>query len=324
MMEYAIGIDLGGTFIKGGVIDLKGVVIYSTSVETEAEKGPDAVLEKIAGLCHKVVEGASITWGQVKCVGVGTPGPLSRARGLVYTAPNLPGWKSVQVVKILEKKLKCPVFLENDANAAAYAENWVGAGRGAASMILLTLGTGIGGGVVLGGKVWHGQDDAAGELGHMSINFDGPRCGCGASGCIEAYASAPATVRRALKGIEEGRKTTLKAVLEKNGEISAKDIYDATVAGDAFAAEVIKTTGTLLGVAVANYVNIFNPEMVVLFGGLAGAGELIFEPVREEVKKRALKPSGETVRILPAKLGGNAGIIGAAGCALIESGISAS
>jgi len=314
--EYAIGIDLGGTFIKGGVIDLEGKVIHSTSIDTEADKGPDAVLSRIAELCHTVVKGAKIGWNQVKCVGVGTPGPLNRAKGMVYTAPNLPGWTNVPVVKVLQGKLNCAVALENDANAAAFAENWVGAGKGAESMILLTLGTGIGGGVVLEGNVWHGQDDAAGELGHMSINYEGPRCNCGSYGCIEAYASAPATVRRALAGIKEGRKTALKSVLEKNGEITAKDIYDAAVAGDALARETIETTGRLLGIAIANFVNIFNPQIVVLFGGLAGAGDMLFGPVTEEVKKRGLKPSADTVKILPARLGGNAGIIGAAGCAL--------
>ena len=322
--EYAIGIDLGGTFIKGGVIDLKGTVIFSTSIETEAGKGPEGVLGRMAELSRKVVDGAKISWDQVKCVGVGTPGPLSRAKGIVYTAPNLPGWDNVAVVRVLKRELKKPVFLENDANAAAYAENWVGAGKGASSMILLTLGTGIGGGIVLEGDVWHGLDDAAGELGHMSINFDGPHCNCGSYGCIEAYASAPATVRRALKGIEDGRGTSLKALLEKAGELTAKDIHDAAVAGDEFAHEVIATTGKLLGIAVANFVNIFNPELVVLFGGLAKAGDMLFQPVREEAKRRALKPAADTVKILPAKLGGDAGIIGAAGCALKALETSAS
>ena len=321
--EFAIGIDLGGTFIKGGVINLQGEVVYSTSIDTQAEKGPDGVLGRIAELCQMAVKGAKVSWEQVLCVGVGTPGPLNRRLGMVYTAPNLPGWTDVPVVKVLEAKLNCPVFLENDANAAAYAENWVGAGKGADSMILLTLGTGIGGGVVLGGEVWHGRDDAAGELGHMSINFDGPKCNCGSFGCIEAYASAPATVRRAMQGIEQGKKTTLKATLDKSGEITAKDIYDAAVAGDEFARSTIEDTGRLLGIAIANFVNIFNPQMVVLFGGLAGAGDMLFGPVKEEVAKRGILPSANTVKILPALLGGNAGIIGAAGCALKIFGTSA-
>ncbi|HUW32246.1 MAG TPA: ROK family protein [Planctomycetota bacterium] len=322
--EYAIGIDLGGTFIKGGVIDLKGKVLGSTSIETQAGKGPDVVLERMAELSRQVVQIAKISWDQVKCVGVGTPGPLSRAKGIVYTAPNLPGWENVRVVKVLKRKLHKPVFLENDANAAAYAENWVGAGRGASSMIILTLGTGIGGGVVLEGDVWHGRDDAAGELGHMSINFDGPKCNCGSYGCIEAYASAPATVRRALDGIEQGKRTSLRKLLGKNGEITAKDIYVAAVGGDKFALRTIQSTGKLLGIAVANFVNIFNPELVVLFGGLAGAGDMLFDPVRDEVRRRALKPAADTVRIVPARLGGNAGIIGAAGCALRALETSAS
>jgi len=322
--EYAIGIDLGGTFIKGGVIDLKGKVLVSTSIETRADGGPSHVLGRMAELSREVTRAGRIAWDQVKCVGVGTPGPLSRAKGIVYTAPNLPGWENVPVVRTLKRKLQKPVFLENDANAAGYAENWVGAGRGASSMILLTLGTGIGGGVVLDGDVWHGRDDAAGELGHMSINFDGPRCNCGSYGCIEAYASAPATVRRALDGIEQGKRTSLKKLLEKNGEITAKDIYVAAVGGDKFALQTIQATGKLLGIAVSNFVNIFNPELVVLFGGLAGAGDTLFDPVRDEVRKRALKPAADTVKVVPAKLGGNAGIIGAAGCALRALEISAS
>jgi len=273
--EYAIGIDLGGTFIKGGMVGLDGDVVYSTSIETQAETGPEGVIERMAGLGRAVAEGAGIEWGQVRCMGVGSPGPLNTTDGIVYSAPNLAGWENVPVVKMLEEKLGCCVTLENDANAAAYAENWAGAGKGASSMIMLTLGTGIGGGVVLNGDVWHGKDDAAGELGHMSINFDGPRCNCGGWGCIEAYASAPNTVRRALEGIEEGRQTSLKAVLDGGDQITAKGIYEAAVAGDQFAAETIEATGRYLGIAIASFVNIFNPELVVLFGGLAGAGEMI-------------------------------------------------
>ena len=321
--EYAIGIDLGGTFIKGGLIDLEGNVIYSTSVDTGSHSGPEGVLERMAQLSRDVAAATAVEWGAVRCVGAGSPGPLSTTKGIVYSAPNLPGWENVPVAKVLGEKLGRSVALENDANAAAYAESWVGAARGASSMIMLTLGTGIGGGIVLEGNVWHGRDDAAGELGHMSLNFDGPECNCGGHGCLEAYASAPATVRRALKGIEEGEKTTLKAILDAGEEITAKAIYEEAAAGDEFARATIQTTGKLLGIGVANLVNIFNPEMIVLFGGLAGAGEMLFEPVRREVKNRALSPGSDTVKIVPAKLGGNAGIIGAAGCALRKSETSA-
>jgi len=314
--KYAIGIDLGGTFIKGGVVDLEGNVVFRTSIDTKAEEGPDAVLERMAALSRLSAEGAGIGWDQVKCVGVGSPGPLNTRKGIVYTAPNLPGWDNVPVSDVLREKLGCPVTLENDANAAAYAENWVGAGKEASSMIMLTLGTGIGGGIVLDGNVWHGRDDAAGELGHMSINYDGPLCNCGGYGCIEAYASAPATVRRALNGIEEGRQTSLAGIVKAGEELTAKAIYDAAVAGDALALETIHETGRLLGIAAANLVNIFNPELIVFFGGLANAGEMIFGPVRDEVRGRALKPASETVKIVAAELGGDAGIIGAAGCAL--------
>jgi len=314
--EFAVGIDLGGTFIKGGVIDLTGKVVYNTSVDTKAEEGADAVLERMAQLSRQVVKDASIDWKQVKCVGIGTPGPLNTREGIVYTAPNLPGWENVTVVKILREKLKLPVFLENDANAAAYAESWVGAGRGASSMIMLTLGTGIGGGIVLDGEVWHGRDDAAGEIGHMSINYDGPTCNCGSQGCLEAYASAPATVRRTLAEIEDGMMTSLSDEIDAGKEITTKMIYEHAVAGDVFARQMIEATGRLLGVGVANLANIFNPELVVLFGGLSGAGEMLFAPVREEVKRRALKPAADTLKVVPAQLGGEAGIIGAAGCAL--------
>lgn len=321
--EYAIGIDLGGTFIKGGVVDLDGNVVFSTSIETQSERGPEGVVERMAELSHTVAEGAGIEWGQVRCVGVGSPGPLSTKEGIVYFAPNLAGWENVLLVKMLKEKLDCCVTLENDANAAAYAESWVGAGKGASSMIMLTLGTGIGGGIVLNGDVWHGRDDAAGELGHTTINFDGPECNCGSWGCIEAYASAPNTVRRALEGIKAGRQTSLKAVMDSDEEITAKGIYEAAVAGDDFARETIEATGRYLGIAIASFVNIFNPELVVLFGGLAGAGEMIFEPARQEVERRAAKPASDTVKIVPARLGSQAGIIGAAGCALRRLEISA-
>lgn len=313
--RIAIGIDLGGTFIKAGAVNGTGEILSRDRVETEAQAGRDHVIDRMVLVAESVREKARLTWQQVEAIGIGSPGPLDPKKGVITFAPNLPGWVNVPLKEIFEKRLPVRAGVFNDANAAAYGEAWVGAGKGTDSMILLTLGTGIGSGVVLNGRVWDGADGMAAEIGHMTICYNGRKCACGNLGCIEAYASANSMVRRMREAVAAGQNSTL-APKARDGTLTAREIHEAAVQGDALARSIIEETGTLLGVACANLVNIFNPQAILFSGGMADAGEMLFEPIRKQVKRRAFEPGSSTVRIMRAALPDVAGIVGSAGCAL--------
>jgi glucokinase len=322
--KTAVGIDLGGTNIKAGVVDGNGKLLSRTSIPTDAAKGRDVVIDRMGLAAEEVRQKAGLAWNQIAALGIGTPGPLNPKTGVVAFAPNLPGWVNVPLKDIFEKRLPVRVQVGNDANVASFGEYWMGAGRGTNSMILLTLGTGIGSGVVLDGKVWEGADGMAAEIGHMTICYNGVKCACGNFGCIEAYASAPSMVRRLKEAIAAGRPSSLADKATRPDGLSARDIHQAAVAGDATAGAILEETGRFLGIACANLVNIFNPEMISFSGGMTDAGEMLFEPIRKEVKSRSFQPGSATVRVVRAALPDTAGIIGAAGCALKALETSAS
>jgi len=345
MSRYAVGIDLGGTYIKSGVVDPEGCVVARGQVETAADQGKDEVVRRIVQSIQQAPELAGIDPGDVVGVGIGSPGPLDTKKGVIHFAPNLPGWTNLPLAELVEGDLRSalplasptaqppqgggrgdcgiPIFLENDANAAAYAESWVGAGKGSRAMILLTLGTGIGGGIVLDGEIWHGVADIAGEIGHVVINFDGPVCGCGRQGCLEAYASAPALVRRTEEGLEAGRSSVLRERLANaDDEDKARLINDAAEEGDELAREMVQATARYLGIGIINYLNIFNPDTVVLSGGLAKAGPVFWDTLHRTVGTAPFEISREACRVVPAQLGDDTGVIGAAGCAWKRSEIS--
>jgi glucokinase len=315
MAELLLGIDLGGTDCKFGLVDTQGRVIRKVKHATDAHLGPETVLARIANHARDLARGET-----VRAAGMGVPGPMSSRLGMVFEAPNLPGWIDTPVRDILTAGLGMPVTVHNDANAAAYGEFWAGAGRGTSTMVLFTLGTGVGGGIILGGELYTGPDDTAGELGHMSIHFDGRLCNCGARGCVEAYASATAVDRMVREAIASGAKTVLAAPADPAARIGAKAVADAARSGDALARGVWDQVAFALGVATANIVNIFNPDMVVFGGAMAGAGDLLFEPIRRIVKERAFDKPVSRARIEAAALGTDAGIVGAAGLALRERG----
>lgn len=313
MNEIYLGIDLGGTDTKFGVVDSQGRIIRSAKNPTNAEQGPDKVMETIATHARDLI--ASV--GQpVKAVGMGCPGPLSSTLGIVFETPNLPGWNNYPVQKTLEEKLQLPVALSNDANAAAYGEWWVGAGRDVKTMILFTLGTGVGGGLVLDGELYTGPDDTAGELGHIIINFDGPECGCGNHGCIEAYASATAIRRDVKRALATGTKTAIEIPDGAEDDFGTRIVYDAAVRGDAFAIDLFDRVGYYLGIAAANVINTFNPQMIAYGGALSNAGDFIFKSLKATAKANSFERPAETCQIVHATLGNDAGIIGAAGLAM--------
>ena len=310
-MRYVVGIDLGGTNIVVGTVAEDGSELLGlVSEPTLPEQGGDAVIARMVKLARASM--AAARGKEVVGVGIGSPGPLDTKKGVVILTPNL-GWTNMPLRDRIAEGVKLPAVLDNDANCAIYGEWWRGAAQGVQDVVGLTIGTGIGGGIVLGGKIYHGASDAAGEIGHMTINANGRRCNCGNYGCLEAYASGPAIAARAVEGIEAGAKTGLPQYVAGDlSRITAQVVYEAANDGDPFALEVVHETAKLLGAGVASIVNIFNPNVVVICGGVTQAGEKLFGPLTSEVHRRAFKPAWEVCRILPGTLPGTAGVYGAA------------
>jgi glucokinase len=309
MGRYYVGIDLGGTFIKCGVCDAEGNVVHFTSIDTEVEGGRDHVLDRMGDLVGYVRDAAGLSPDQIAGVGIGSPGPLDTKKGIIHEAPNLPGWVELPLADEIQKRCGYSTFLENDANSAALAEAVAGAGKGVQCMLMLTLGTGIGGGIVIDGRVWHGANDIAAELGHVTIDYDGIECNCGIKGCVEAYASATGVLRRTREALAEGADSTLAGL---GDELTCKAVFGAAADGDAMAQTIVADTIVYLGTAIGSLINIFNPDMIVLFGGMTNAGEQLFGPLREEVARRCFKIGSDQCQIVPSQLGGEAGVIGAA------------
>jgi len=322
--KMLIGVDLGGTNLKAGAVTQQGQVISRVEVPTHAEEGPDAVIGRIVGAIEQAIEESGCSKNDVMAVGCGTPGPLNWKTGVVFTPPNLPGWKDVPLAQMLTDRLGITSFIENDANSAAYGENWTGAGREVKDLVALTLGTGIGGAIILDNKLWRGIDGTAGEIGHMIIQVDGRPCNCGSRGCLEQYGSATGIVMTAREMIATGRKTIMTDMAEGDlDHLTSKDVYEACRRGDKLAAEVFAETGRLLGIGLTTLANLLNPEMIVICGGVIAAGDVLFEPMRRTLRELAFKEPGERAQVVPAQLGGDAGLIGAAGVALqrVESGV---
>jgi glucokinase len=316
--KWIVGVDLGGTNIVVGALPQdgnKGEVLSPLTVPTEAHRGAKFVVDRIVGLIEETMDVVTTQRGGSRDdfagVGIGSPGPLDRSTGTVINTPNL-GWRNFPLRDLISNAVGLPATLDNDANCATYGEWWQGAGRDVDTLVGLTLGTGIGGGIVLNGEIFHGASDAAGEIGHMTIEANGRKCKCGNYGCLEAYASGPAIALRAVEGLEAGTESLLPALV--NGrleEITAATVYEAVVLGDAYANDVMRETAKILGAGIANMINVLNPEMVVIAGGVTRAGDHLFSPLRAEVRKRAFKSAQEACQIVSAQLPGTAGLVGA-------------
>lgn len=315
--RWIVGVDLGGTNIVVGLLPVDGgEVLALRSMPTESPRGAKFVVDRIIQMVNESIDEVLAEHGgsrsDVAGVGIGSPGPLNRAEGMVINTPNL-GWRNFPLRDLIANGLDLPATLDNDANCATYGEWWLGAGRDVDTLVGLTLGTGIGGGIVLGGEIYHGVSDVAGEIGHMTIDSTGRKCKCGNYGCLEAYASGPAIALRAVEGIEAGVETMLSDLVDGNlEEITAATVYEAVVQGDAYATEVMKDTAKFLGAGVANVINILNPAMVVIAGGVTRAGDHLFVPLRAEVRRRAFRSAEERCSIVSAELPGTAGVVGAA------------
>ncbi|HET7789972.1 MAG TPA: ROK family protein [Gemmatimonadales bacterium] len=310
-MRYIVGVDLGGTnIVVGAVAEDGSEVVGQVEESTHAEEGADAVVARIVRLVQASI--AQAKGKEVAGVGIGSPGPLDTARGIVLLTPNL-GWRNMPLRDRVSSAVGLPATLDNDANCAIFGEWWRGAARGARHVVGLTIGTGIGGGIVLDGQIYHGTSDIAGELGHMTIDLNGRRCKCGNYGCLEAYASGPAIAARAVEGIESGAETTLPQYVGGDlAKITAQVVYEAARDGDDYARDVVMETAKILGAGVANIINIFNPEVVVICGGVTHAGDRLFVPLRSEARRSAFKPAVDVCRIVPGALPGTAGVYGAA------------
>lgn len=315
--RWIVGVDLGGTNIVVGLLPMDGgEVLGLRSMPTDSGRGAKFVVDRILGMVeHSIAEVLAThdgTRDQIAGVGIGSPGPLDRRTGTVINTPNL-GWRNFPLRDLISNAVHLPATLDNDANCATYGEWWLGAGRGTRALVGLTLGTGIGGGIVLNGEIFHGCSDVAGEIGHMTIDSNGRRCKCGNYGCLEQYASGPAIALRAVEGIEAGAESVLEEMVNgRMDDITAATVYEATVQGDAYATEVMKDTAKFLGAGVASIINVLNPEMVVIAGGVTRAGDTLFEPLRAEVRRRAFTSAQECCKIVSAELPGTAGVVGAA------------
>ena len=314
--QFIVGIDLGGTNIAAGVMPTDGTrEIAMRMVPTRAEEGAEAVSDRIAALVEDVIAQTQVETGAERTdflgVGIGSPGPLDRARGLVIVTPNL-GWRDFPLRDAVSSRVNLPATLDNDANCATLGEWWCGAAKGGRNVVGLTIGTGIGGGLILDGKLYQGASDAAGEIGHTTIDSTGRRCKCGNYGCLEAYTSGPAIAERAREVLEGDDQSLLTAMVDGDvSKITAQTVFEASKRGDRVALDVVRDTAHFLGVGISNLINIFNPDTFVIAGGVTQAGDLLFDPLRAEVRRRAFRPSVEACRIVPGALPLSAGVVGA-------------
>jgi glucokinase len=304
-----LGVDIGGTKTVVGIVDESGAVLAHKRVETPGALGPDVNLPAMLDACDALARSLGSSFD---VIGIGCGGPLDRRTGTLLDIPNLPGWNGICLTKVFEDRFGVRAFLDNDATAAAMGEHAFGAGRGVDDMVFFTMSTGIGGGIIAGGKPYRGSSDYAGEFGHHTIKTDGPVCRCGSRGCLETLASGTAIARIARKKVESGRSSVLKVARE----ITAEAVFHAAQGGDALSREVWDEAMENMGVGVANVVSILNPSLVIIGGGVTRAGDALFEPVRAIVRKRVMKPIGELVRIVPAANGDLFGLYGAAAVAL--------
>ena len=317
MKSHIIGVDLGGTNVKTALVTRDGAIVCKDSRPTHADGGPDAVIGDMCAGVDAVLAETGKSKDDVLALGVGAPGPMNWQTGVVYSPPNLPGWKDVPLAKLMHERTGLPAYVDNDANVACWGEFWKGSGHDVESLVMLTLGTGVGGGIVVAGQLLRGPDGTAGELGHLCVNRNGRQCNCGAKGCLETYASVSGLVRTAIKHMDPGRVTVLTDMSSGDPDkITGKMVSDAVDQGDTYAAWVMKETATWLGIGIASLINALNPEVIVLGGGMIAAGDALFVPVRETVRAQAFEVPAKRAEVIPASLGNDAGVIGAAGCAL--------
>lgn len=330
MADFGIGVDLGGTNLRVAAVDEQGKLLEKLTTGTQVARGRDQVIAEMCADIQRLTT-KLVGAGRATGIGIGVPGIIDLHTGLIHESPNLPGWDNYPVRDEIERRLGTRVILENDANAAGLGEHWLGAGRGHDDLCMFTLGTGVGGGIVLGGRIWHGMTGMAGELGHFTVDPEGPACGCGNRGCLEQFASATAIVRMAREASAGGSAPALQRALGGDAEFSSKVVYQMAIQGDEPSREIFRRVGWALGVIVAGVINTLNLPMVVIGGGVASAWEAFAPSLLDEVKRRSFvyraTAPGETGRIEPGKtmvtralLGSDAGLFGAARLPMLANG----
>ena len=322
MGTNVIGVDMGGTKILSAVIDAEGNILGTAKVSTKAGRGAVSVIDRIANCIQKAVDKSGVDAASIQAVGIGAPGPLDPATGVVIFAPNL-GWRDVPLKTELEARTGFPTFVDNDVNVGTLGEHVFGAGRGIQNVVGIFVGTGIGGGIILQGELFHGASKTAGEIGHIIVKAGGPRCGCGTRGCLEAIASRTAMTKQFRKAIlKKGKKSVLSELT--GGDLSAIRsgvLAKAVRLNDALTLKVLKKVTKYLGIGIGSIVNFLNPEMIVLGGGVVEAlDDTFLDGIRAATKKYSLPNTLDGVQIVRAELGDNSGILGAAALARQRSG----
>jgi glucokinase len=309
--KFIVGVDLGGTNVRAAVTDREGRIIGEGRRPSLAMEGPEVTIGQIVQAIRDAMTNAGVQSKDICGIGMGVPGRHKSKEGIVLWSPNFKDWTGLQLLAPIREQIGAPVYMGNDVNVAALGEFRFGAGKNVNSMVMITLGTGIGGGIILDGKLWLGANEGGGEIGHQVINPNGMRCGCGNFGDLEGEARRDAIIERAVRKIYAGRKTILTDMVgPKYYDLTPAMIAEAASKGDEVALEVMEETGYYVGIGVANVINFLNVEMVVIGGGISQAGPVLWDPIMRTVRANALKEALEVCQVVPAALGDDAGIMG--------------
>ena len=311
--KCVIGVDVGGTNAKIGIVGLNGRVYKKLVFSTKNFPQRDKFISVLITYIKRIIDENRVKKSDILGIGIGTPGLIDSRRGIIHYLVNIKGFKEVPLKRIIENKLKILTFLDNDVNIMCLGELYYGSGKGVNSMVCITLGTGVGGGIAIDGSLYRGVSLSAGEVGHITINEDGPRCQCGNNGCMEAYVGNAYIVKDAIRRIRRNKKTLIyKLVKGDLSKITPKIISEAAKKGDSLAKDILKDVGEHIGIGLANIINILNPEKIIIGGGVAETGKILFDAIKDSVHRRAMEIPAEAVSIIKAKLGKDAGLIGAA------------
>lgn len=315
--KYALGVDLGGTSIKLGIVSDLGVILSKMSIPSNAELGPDQVISQIKKGIKQILSQKKI---KIKGIGIGAPGVINISKGTVEYPPNFPGWGRIKLGKIIQKEFKQKTYIENDANAAAIGEYIFGAGKKYNSFVMITLGTGVGGGVIINKKIYRGEFGAAGELGHISIDYKGPKCKCGSVGCIEAYVGNNYLKKRVIKELQENQDSKILSLVNNEADqITPRVIQEAMEKGDEFAKSVVENMGVQIGAVLTSVSNLLDISTFIIGGGVSGFGKPLFNKIQKTIVERVFIPTKKRVSVLPAKLKNDAGIKGASALVFYKS-----
>lgn len=314
-IKYGIGVDLGGTSVKFGLVNSDGKIKKKFSLETNAAKGPDAVIDQIKVGVAQLIN----TKHKIVGIGIGTPGLVIKKKGTVENPPNFKGWESVPLGNIIKKEFNKKVYVENDANAAAIGELIFGAGKKFENFVMITLGTGVGGGIIINKKIYRGESGGAGEIGHISINEKGKKCKCGSRGCIETYAGNNYLIEQVKKELPRHKDSKLNKLISEGNTLTPKLIHDAYLLDDSFSELIITDLGHKLGAALASIVNVLDIPNIIIGGGVAGFGDILFDTIQETIESRVMKPNRPRIKVRHAKLKNEAGIKGASALVFYKS-----